>query len=112
VFAFQGSIHDARDALAEARTRRTKRVQEPSDPRVTLSQVIEQYEEAHAGDRANTREVRKHAFVHIRKALGTKRITAITRADIRKWVAQGRRALDSAGSASCTNLARKRDFHL
>ena len=52
----QGDIHDARNALAEARTRRVKQEQEPQDPRVSLDAVIAAFEQAHvAGLRDNSR---------------------------------------------------------
>jgi len=106
----KGGINEARDALAQARTRRTHLEPEPADIRMTLCAVIEQYEAAHAGDRANTRAVYRAAFASLRPVeakpveakpgerrrtnprtgtyawLGAKRISAITRADLRTFV--------------------------
>jgi len=91
-----GNIHAARDELAKARTRRTRYEAEPADPRMTLDAVIDRYEAAHVGDRANTREVYRSAFARIRPALGHKRITTIGRADVRAlvgaWSSEGLKA--------------------
>lgn len=84
--AVTGGIREARDALATARTRRTRHELEPTDPRLTLDAVIGHYETAHAGARDNTRAAYRSAFRRIRSALGHKRITTINRADVRRFV--------------------------
>ena len=81
-----GDIRAARNELALARSRRVRQEHEPADPRMTLATVITRYEAAHAGDRPSTRSVRRSAFKRIIPALGDKRIVAITRADVRKFV--------------------------
>ena len=81
-----GNIHAARDALAEARSKRVRREPEAANPRMTLAAVIEHYETAHIGARPRTIAAYDSAFARIRPALGNKRITAITRADVRRFV--------------------------
>ena len=82
----QGGIREARDELAKARTRRSGRQHEPTDPRMTLAAVIALYRDAHAGQRANTRSARESALARIEATFGNTRITAIRRADVRKLV--------------------------
>jgi integrase len=92
----QGGITEARDALAQARSRRVRREAEAVNPRMTLAAVIEEFKAAHVGQRASTREVYSRAFTRIEPVLGAKRITAIGRADVRRFVgsllAEGLRA--------------------
>lgn len=82
----EGDIRAARDELALARGRRVRREIEPANPRMTLNSVIERFDAAHVGARANTRGAYRSAFARIKPALGFKRITAITRADVRGFV--------------------------
>jgi integrase len=84
----QGGIHDARDALAAARARRARHGREPADPRMTLAALIDQYEAAVLPNlRPQSRSLRRSAFKRLRPALGRKRVSAINRADVRRWVA-------------------------
>jgi len=83
----EGGIRAARDELAKARTKRAKREAEPADPRVTISTVIERFEEAHAGQRENTRSAYRSAFARIEPIMGDRRITAIGRVDVKAFVA-------------------------
>jgi integrase len=87
-----GGMQDARDALATARTRRVKREPEPSDPRRSFNAVVDAFEVAHvAGLRPNSRAVYRTALRRLRKAFGTKRISAITKADVRAFIAAEKR---------------------
>jgi integrase len=86
-----GGVQDARDALAQARSRRVKREVEPTDPRVTFSTVVDAFEAAHvAALRPNSRRVYKAALRRLRKAFGNKRMTAIAKVDVRAFVAAER----------------------
>ena len=83
----KGGITEARDALAEARTRRVKREREPLDPRATFGAVCDAFEAAHVASlRPNSRRVNEAALKHLRARFGSKRITQITRADVRRFV--------------------------
>ena len=82
-----GNLNAARDVLAEARGRRVKQEPEPLNPKLTLAAVAAQYLEAHAGARRNTANSRASALARILPVLGKKRISAITRAEVRKFVA-------------------------
>ncbi len=85
----KGNIHAARDELAKARTRRTRQEQEPANPRMTLSAVLERYEAAVMPTlRPNSRAAYRPAHKRIRDGLGRKRISAINRADVRRFVAE------------------------
>lgn len=82
-----GNMHAARDALAEARSKRVRREREPLDPRATFGAVCDAFEAAHvAGLRPNSRAVNRAALARLRSEFDSKRITQITRADIRRYV--------------------------
>jgi integrase len=86
-----GNVQDARDALAQARSRRVKRETEPADPRVSFIAVADAFEAAHvAALRPNSRRVYKAALRRLRKTFGTKRMTAIAKVDVRAYVAAER----------------------
>lgn len=86
--AVSGNLHAARDELAAARSRRARHELEPADPRMTLDVVIDRFEAAHTATlRRNSQGSHRSAFKRIRPELGRKRITAIGRADIRKFIA-------------------------
>src|SRR6516164_2647381 len=60
--AVAGNLHEARDALAAARTRRVKRDVEPLDPRVSFNAVADAFERSHvAGLRANSQQAYRSA---------------------------------------------------
>jgi integrase len=83
----QGDIHDARDQLAAARTRRTRREVEPANPRMTFNAVCDEFERTHlASLRPNSQGVRRAALKRLRAAFGPKRISQISRADVRRFV--------------------------
>ena len=82
----KGDIHAARDLLAEMRARRVHGEREPADPRMTLGAVMEHFTEDHVGDRPGTRLFYQGAFNRIRPVLGNKRVSDITRADVRRFV--------------------------
>lgn len=85
----EGNVHAARDALADARTRRVRHELEPANPRMTLDAVIDRFDAAHVARlRSNSQIAYRSALARIRPALGKKRITAITRADVRRFVAE------------------------
>ncbi len=82
-----GGLADARDALAEARTRRVKHEREPLDPRATFGAVCDAYEATHVASlRPNSQTVRRAALKRLRAEFGARRITQIGRADIRRFV--------------------------
>jgi integrase len=90
--AVNGGVQDARDQLARARTRRVKREVEPTDPRVSFNAVADAFEAAHvAGLRPNSQAVYRTALRRLRKTFGAKRITAITKADVRAFIAAEKR---------------------
>ncbi len=83
-----GNLRDARDALAAARTRRALREPEPANPRTTVDAVIAQYEAAVLPTlRPNSASVHRAAHARISRSLGPKRVTAINRADVRRFIA-------------------------
>ena len=83
-----GNLRDARDALAAARTRRALREPEPANPRTTVDAVIAQYEAAVLPTlRPNSASVHRAAHGRISRSLGPKRVTAINRADVRRFIA-------------------------
>lgn len=87
-----GDENAARDALAKARVRRVDRAQEPSDPRTSFNAVCDAFEAAHvAGLRPNSQAVYRSALRRLRKKLGAKRISAITKADVKQLIADERR---------------------
>ena len=89
--AAAGNLQDARDALAGARTRRVKREAEPLDPRVTFDAVANAFEAAHvAALRPNSQQVYRSALVRLRATFGDKRISSITKADVRTFIAAER----------------------
>jgi integrase len=84
-----GGISEARDALAEARTRRVKREHEPADVRTTVAAVIDRYRETVLPTlRPRSQRVYSAALDRAAKQFGPRRISSIDRADIRRWVAQ------------------------
>lgn len=87
----KGGIRQARDELAKARTRRSRHELEPADPRLTFDAVADKFDAAHvAGLRRSSQLVYRAALARLRKAFGSKRITAIGKADIRTFVAAER----------------------
>lgn len=84
-----GGIAEARDALAEARTRRVRRTHEPADVRTTVAAVVERYRETVLPTlRPRSQVVYRSALTRATKQFGPRRISSIDRADIRRWVAQ------------------------
>lgn len=89
-----GGIDQARDELAKARTKRVSRASEPDDPRRTFNMVADEFEAVHVASlRPNTQQAYRSALVRLREAFGNKRMTKITRADVRAFVAAERREL-------------------
>ena len=89
--AVAGSLQDARDALAAARTRRVRREAEPLDPRVSFNAVADAFERSHvAGLRPNSQAVYATALRRLRATFGGKRITSIAKVDIRAFIAAER----------------------
>jgi integrase len=85
----QGDIHAARDALAEARTRRARHEFEPADVRTTVAAVINRYRETVVPSlRPKSQIVYRAALTRAVEHFGSKRISALDRADVRGWVAQ------------------------
>jgi integrase len=85
--AVKGDIHDARDALAAARTRRARHELEPANPRTTFASVCDAFEAAQVtGLRPNSQTVYLAALRRLRADLGQRRITQVSRADIRRFV--------------------------
>ena len=83
----QGDIHAARDALAQARTRRVRNETEPVDPRATFGAVCRAFREAHVASlRPNSQGVNNAALRRLEKEFGSRRITQITRAEVRRYV--------------------------
>lgn len=83
-----GGVQDARDALAQARSRRVKREAEPTDPRVSFNTVADAFEAAHVASlRPNSQAVYRAALKRLRKTFGKQRISAITKADVRAFIA-------------------------
>lgn len=86
-----GDIHAARNALAEARVRRVRHELEPNDPRVTFNQVADQFDASHvAGLRPNSRQTHRTALARLRRVFGDKRMSTISKADVRRFVADER----------------------
>jgi integrase family protein with SAM-like domain len=84
-------INDARDMLAKARVRRTERHREPDNPRLTFSQIADQFRDIHLpGLRPKTRNFHQASLARLEKAFGSKRITAIAKTDVRRFVASER----------------------
>lgn len=82
-----GGLSEARDALAEARTRRVRREHEPIDPRATFGAVCDAYEATHVASlRPNSQIVRRSALKRLRSEFDTRRISEIRRADVRRFV--------------------------
>jgi integrase len=82
-----GDIHAARDELAAARTKRARHEREPADARTTLVGVIDRYrEDILPGLRPRSRRVYSAALTRAASHFDTKRISAISRTDIRSWV--------------------------
>jgi integrase len=85
------SLAAARDELAKARTRRTRREAEPLDPRATFGRIAEEFERLHvAGMRRNSQQAHRSALRRLRAEFGGVRLTAIDRAALRKFVAAER----------------------
>lgn len=86
--AVDGDIHAARDALAEARTRRVKRESEPADVRTTVAAVIGSYRKTVLPTlRPKSRVVYSSALDRAGKQFGKRRISSIELTDVRQWVA-------------------------
>ena len=89
--AVAGHVQAARDALAQARTRRVKREAEPQDPRVSFDAVADAFEAAHVTAlRFKSQEAYKAALERLRAAFGSRRITSIGKVDVRAFVASER----------------------
>lgn len=87
--AVVGGIAEARDALAEARSRRVRRGREPADPRITFDAVCDELERAHLPALSpNSQQLRRVALGHLRRAFGVRRISQIGRADVRRFVGE------------------------
>jgi integrase len=85
--AVGGDIHDARDLLAAARTRRARHEVEPVDVRTTLTAVIGRYRQTvMPGLRPRSRKVYGPGLDRADLHFGGRRITSITRVDVRSWV--------------------------
>jgi Phage integrase, N-terminal SAM-like domain len=83
-----GGVQDARDQLAQARSRRVKREAEPTDPRVSFNTVADAFEAAHVASlRPNSQAVYRAALKRLRKTFGKHRMSAITKADVRAFIA-------------------------
>jgi integrase len=83
-----GDIHAARDELAAARTRRARVELEPANPRTILTAVIDRNRQTVlAGARKHTRQVHGSGLNRAQQRFGNRRISTITRADIRAWIA-------------------------
>lgn len=90
--AVTGGVQAARDALAQARSRRVNRRREPADVRVAFGAVAEAFEQAHIPAlRPNSQSVYLVALDRLRPAFGEKRMTSITRLDVRAFVAAERK---------------------
>ena len=82
-----GGLEQARDALASARVRRVQREREPNDPRQSFADVCGSFEAImFPAMRENSRVTYRSAIKRLRDEFGDKRITSITRLDIRAWV--------------------------
>jgi integrase len=89
--AVQGGLPDARDALAQARTRRVRREAEPNDPRVSFDSVCDAFEAAHvAGLRPNSRAVYRSGLRRLRARFRGRRLSSLSRIDLRALVAAER----------------------
>jgi integrase len=87
----RGGLEHARDELAKARTRRVGRETEPTDPRVTFDTVCDAFEAAHvAGLRPNSRAVYRSGLRRLRARFRGRRLSSITRVDLRAFVAAER----------------------
>jgi integrase len=90
--AVKGGLTEARDALAKARTRRVEHEAEPNDPRVSLDAVCDAFQAAHvAGLRPNSRQAYAAALARLRDTFGSRRMTSITKGDVRAFVAAERK---------------------
>ncbi len=84
-----GGLTEARDALAAARVRRVGHVTEAANPRMTFAAVADEFERVHvAGLRPNSQGVRRAALRRLRAEFGSRRITSIGRADVRRFVVE------------------------
>ena len=82
------TLADARDALAQARTRRVERQVEPTDVRTTFAGVADAFERAHVASlRPNSRRAYGSALARLRAEFGDRRITAIGKLDVRAFIA-------------------------
>jgi integrase len=89
--AVKGGLQDARDTLAQARTRRVRREAEPNDPRVSFDAVCDAFEAAHvAGLRPNSQQVYRAALKRLRVRFRGRRLSSITKPDLRAFVAAER----------------------
>jgi site-specific recombinase XerD len=86
-----GGVQDARDELAKARTRRVGREAEPNDPRVTFDTVCDAFDAAHvAGLRPNSQRVYRTGLRRLRARFRGRRLSSISRVDLRAFVAAER----------------------
>ena len=98
-----GNLQDARDTLAGARTRRVKREAEPLDPRRSFDAVADAFEAAHvAALRPNSQQVYRSALTRLRATFGRKRISSLTRSDVKLFVATERKEGLKANTTSRT----------
>jgi integrase len=82
-----GGLQEARDALANARTRRVKQEREPDDPRMSFNAVVDEFERVHVpGLRKTTRDTYAAGLRRLRAEFGSKRITSITKTDLRVYI--------------------------
>ena len=85
--SIDGGLEQARDALASARVRRVQREREPNDPRQSFADVCDSFEAImFPAMRENSRVTYRSAIIRLRAEFGGKRISVITRLDVRTWV--------------------------
>jgi integrase len=87
-----GDVHQARDQLANARVKRTRQEREPDDPRVTFDTVADAFEAAHVANlRPNSQKVYRAGLRRLRATFGPRRLSSLTKADLRAYVASERK---------------------
>ncbi len=85
------TLTDARNALAQARTRRVAREVEPVDVRVTFDSVADAFERSHvAGLRPNSQATYGAALRRLRETFGPRRMTTIDKLAVREFIADER----------------------
>jgi integrase len=100
-----GGIMAARTALATEIAKRTSGERPPADPRLTLNRAADAWYDEHvvANLRPASRSSARSSLKHLRKAFGSRRLTAIEPRDVARFI-RDRKATGAADNTARSNV--------